>query len=228
VHRRHHQNQLSFAQLYEHTERFLMPLSHDEVVHGKGSLLGRMPGDDWQRFANLRCLLAYQFTRPGKKLLFMGSELAPEREWNADASLDWSLAHDPRRAGVRRFLAALGALYGAHPCLWRADASPDGFRWIDCADHEQSVFVYLRRFFEDELLVVLNLTPVPRGDYRIGVPQPGRWITRLNGDDREYGGSGYPRAGAIDAEPQPAHGFAQSLRLDLPPLAVLVLERDFA
>jgi 1,4-alpha-glucan branching enzyme len=223
VHRRWHQNDLSFASLYEHTEHFVMPLSHDEVVHGKGSLLAKMAGDEWQRFANLRTLLAYQFTRPGKKLLFMGSELAPWDEWDASRSLDWSLVDDPPRAGLARFLASLGALYRSRPCLWRSDPSPEGFRWIDCADHEQSVLAYVRRFFDDELVVVLNLTSVPRHDYRIGIPRPGGWREVLCSDDGEFGGSGHPRRGLAQSEPVPLHGEEQSLRLVLPPLCALLL-----
>jgi hypothetical protein len=182
VYRKHHQDQLTFAMIYEHSERFVMPLSHDEVVHGKRSLLSRMPGDEWQRFANLRCLLAYQYTRPGKKLLFMGTELAPDAEWNALGELDLRLAQHPLRSGFGRFLVRLGELYREHPCLWRSDVSPDGFAWIDCADREQSVLAYLRRFFGDELAVVLNLTPVPRPYYRIGVPHGGTWIPLLCSD----------------------------------------------
>ncbi len=226
IHRRWHQNDLSFASLYEHTEHFVMPLSHDEVVHGKGSLLAKMPGDPWQQFANLRALLAYQYTRPGKKVLFMGTELAPWEEWDASRSLDWELARDPQRAGFARFLESLGALYREHPCLWRSDPSPEGFRWIDCANHEQSVLVYLRRFFDDELVVVLNLTPEPRHDYRIGVPHSGRWREILCSDDGSFGGSGHPRRGRAVAEPVPSHGEEQSLSLVLPPLCALVLERE--
>jgi 1,4-alpha-glucan branching enzyme len=226
VHRSHHQDQLTFATVYEHSEHFLMPLSHDEVVHGKGSLLSRMPGDGWQRFANLRCLLAYQFTRPGKQLLFMGAELAQESEWNAAGALDWHRAEEPEPAAFGRFVADLGHFYRAHPCLWRSDSSPEGFRWIDCADSEQSVFVYLRRFFEDELLVILNLTSVPRHGYRIGVPHPGVWAERFCSDDSGYGGSAHPRAGAVETEPIAAHGAPQSVVLVLPPLACLVLQRS--
>jgi 1,4-alpha-glucan branching enzyme len=226
VHRRHHQDQLTFASLYEYTEHFVMPLSHDEVVHGKGSLLSRMPGDEWQRFANLRCLLAYQFTRPGKKLLFMGTELAPDGEWDADATLDWGSAEQPMRAGFGRFLRALLRLYRAQPCLWRSDPAPEGFHWIDCSDHAQSVLSFLRRFYENELVIALNLTPVPRDDYRIGVPRAGRWQVRLCSDDGEFGGSGYARPAAFEAQPVPAHGLDHSASLVLPPLAVLVLERQ--
>jgi 1,4-alpha-glucan branching enzyme len=226
VHRRYHQDDVTFASIYEHTEHFLMPLSHDEVVHGKGSLLSRMPGDDWQRFANLRCLLAYQLTRPGKKLLFMGTELAPEGEWDATEALDWSLGDDPLRAGFRRYLETLGALYRAHPCLWRSDPEPEGFQWIDCADHENSVLVYRRRFFENELIVLLNLTPTPRHDYRIGVPRAGIWVERLCSDDGHFGGSGHPRCGPVASEAKPSHGESDSISLVLPPLAALVLERE--
>jgi 1,4-alpha-glucan branching enzyme len=226
IHRRWHQNDLTFASLYEHTEHFVMPLSHDEVVHGKGSLLGKMAGDEWQQFANLRAMLAYQYTRPGKKLLFMGTELAPWDEWNATRSLDWGLADDPPRAGLARFLEALGALYRSHPCLWRSDPSPEGFRWIDCDDHEQSVLVYLRRFYDDELVVVLNLTPEARHDYRIGVPRPGVWHEILSSDDGPFGGGGHPRRGSARSEPIGCHGEAQSVSLVLPPLSALVLERE--
>jgi 1,4-alpha-glucan branching enzyme len=233
VHRRHHQDQLSFASIYEYTEHFVMPLSHDEVVHGKGSLLARMPGDPWQKFANLRLLLAYQYTRPGKKLLFMGAELAPWEEWDADRALEWSLADEPLRAGLGRYMEQLGRLYHDHPCLWRSDPSPEGFRWIDCSDHEHSVVVYLRRFFDDEVVVVLNLTPVPRTGYRIGVPLPGRWRILLSTDDADFGGSDFGGSGndgpeARRSEPIPFHGEAQSLALSLPPLGALVLQRESA
>jgi 1,4-alpha-glucan branching enzyme len=223
VHRRWHQDDLTFAMLYEHSERFVMPLSHDEVVHGKGSLLARMPGDDWQRFANLRLLLAYQWTRPGKKLVFMGTELAPETEWSHQKSLDWHLADDPRREGLARCLADLGALYREASPLWRRDPDPEGFRWIDCADRESSVLSYLRRDGDAELAVVLNLTPVPRADYRVGVPRGGRWRVRLDTDDPRYGGSGFGGTAAVDAEPVPWHGLPASVRLRLPPLAAIVL-----
>jgi 1,4-alpha-glucan branching enzyme len=201
-----------------------MPLSHDEVVHGKRSLLSRMHGDEWQRFANLRCLLAYQYTRPGKKLLFMGTELAPDAEWDASRELDWSLANHPLRAGFGRFLARLGELYREHPCLWRSDVSTDGFLWIDCADREQSVLAYRRRFFGDELVVVLNLTPVPRPHYRIGVPRAATWIALLSSDAAEFGGSGDHAVSALRAEVPAAHGHPVSIGLTLPPLAAVVLQ----
>jgi 1,4-alpha-glucan branching enzyme len=223
VHRRFHQDSLTFAMLYEQSERFIMPLSHDEVVHGKGSLLGRMPGDLWQQLANLRLLFTYQYTRPGKQLLFMGSELAPAREWNHEASLDWHLADDPPRAGLLRFFEALGALYAGSPCLWRSDPDPDGFAWIDCNDRANSVISYVRRSGGDHLVVVLNFTPVPREHYRVGAPAAGRYVRRLSSDEARFGGSGYPSAETTDTEPAPFHGYPQSLVLQLPPLAALVL-----
>ncbi len=223
VHRRHHQDELSFAMVYEYSERFLNPLSHDEVVHGKGSLLEKMPGDLWQKFANLRALLAYQFTRPGKVLLFMGTELAPHAEWNHDRSLDWHLADDPARRGLSRYLADLGRLYRDTPCLWRRDPDPDGFAWIDASDRENSVFSYLRRDARAQVAVVLNLTPVPREGYRVGMPLPGRWQLLLSSDDARYGGSGFPTPLESDTEELPCHGQPHSLRLALPPLGALVL-----
>ncbi len=224
VHRRHHHDQLTFAMLYEYSERFIMPLSHDEVVHGKRSLLEKMPGDVWQKFANLRLLLAYQFTRPGKKLLFMGTELAPWWEWNCDVSLDWHLAEDEWRRGLGVFLEALGALYQSSPCLWRDDHDPHGFVWLDCHDRDNSVLAYWRRSGEDHLIVVLNMTPVPREPYRIGVPFAGRYVERLNSDDRRFGGSEFETPRELYADAVPLHGQPQSLCLRLPPLGALVLK----
>ena len=229
VHRHWHHDELTFAMLYEHSERFLMPLSHDEVVHGKGSLLARMPGDDWQRFANLRTLLAYQWTRPGKQLVFMGTELAPDAEWSHEHALDWQLAGDPLRAGLARCLADLGGLYRDEPCLWRRDPDADGFRWIDCGDRDHSVLAYLRFDGDRHLVVVLNLTPGPHPDYRIGVPSGGGYRTRLDTDDARYGGSGFAAGQErIAAEALPWHGLPCSLRLRLPPLAALVLALETA
>ncbi|HEX5065829.1 MAG TPA: 1,4-alpha-glucan branching protein GlgB [Myxococcota bacterium] len=224
VHRRWHQDELTFAMLYEHSERFLMPLSHDEVVHGKGSLYARMPGDPWQRLANLRALLAYQWTRPGKQLVFMGTELAPPDEWSHERSLDWRLAEDPLRAGLARCLADLGALYRDEPCLWRSDPDVDGFRWIDCSDSDHSILAYLRRDGSRHVAVVLNLTPSAHPEYRIGVPSGGRYRTRLDTDDARYGGFGFAAGQeVVSADALPWHGLPCSLRLRLPPLAALVL-----
>jgi 1,4-alpha-glucan branching enzyme len=223
VHRGHHQDEFTFAMLYEYSERFVNPLSHDEVVHGKGSLLQRMPGDAWQKLANLRLLLAYQWTRPGKKLLFMGSELAPTSEWSHDQSLDWHLAEDPAHRAFGVFVEALGRLYADSPSLWRRDPDPEGFAWIDCSDRQHSVVSYQRRDGDDHLLAVLNLTPVPRLAYRIGVPRAGRYAQRLNSDELRFGGSGHPTRERALSEPAPWHGHPQSVVLDLPPLAALVL-----
>jgi 1,4-alpha-glucan branching enzyme len=226
IHRRWHQNDLTFSMLYEHSERFINPLSHDEVVHGKHALLEKLPGDVWQRFANLRLLLTYQFTRPGKKLVFMGTELAPWTEWNHDQSLDWHLADDPPRAGLARFMAQLGALYRLQSCLWRRDPDPDSFAWIDCQDAAQSVFSYLRRDGDAHAIIVLNATPTPHEDYRIGVPRPGSYREHLNSDATGFGGSGYGTRARVDSEPVPWHGCSQSIRLALPPLGALVVLPD--
>ncbi|MGQ0554146.1 MAG: 1,4-alpha-glucan branching protein GlgB [Planctomycetota bacterium] len=223
IHRRWHHDEITFAMLYEHSERFLNPLSHDEVVHGKGSLLGRLPGDEWQKLAQLRLLLAYQYLRPGKKLLFMGTELASPREWDHDQSLDWHLANDPPRRGLARFLEDLGRLYLGHAALWRSDPDPEGFQWIDCSDRENSVLAWARRDVGDTLVVVLNLTPVPRRDYRIGIPSAGRWSCIFSSDAGSYGGSDYATRDRPTSEPVPLHGQEQSLVLDLPPLSALVL-----
>ncbi|HEX4684279.1 MAG TPA: 1,4-alpha-glucan branching protein GlgB, partial [Gemmatimonadaceae bacterium] len=191
VHRRFHQDRLTFAMLYEYSERFIMPLSHDEVVHLKGSLLHKMPGDAWQKLANLRVLYTYMFTRPGKKLLFMGSELAPWTEWNHDMSLDWHLRDAGGHAAMERFVARLAHVYREDPTFWREDHSWEGFNWIDVADKENSVVSYVRRAGDEHAVMILNLTPVPRERYRIGVPSNGRYRRLLSSDDQEWGGSGF-------------------------------------
>jgi len=223
VHRCFHHDELSFAMLYEYDEFFVMPLSHDEVVHGKGSLLSKLPGDDAQRFAQLRVLLTYQWTRPGKQLVFMGTELAPYNEWNFDASLDWHLADDPARRGLQHYLEDLGRVYREWPCFWRWDHDPAGFAWIDCHDRDNSVLSYQRRDGDAFALVILNLTPVPRFDYRIGAPAAGAYRELLASDASHYGGSGRTLQGWIETEAVPWHGRPQSLRLDLPALSAWVL-----
>ena len=223
VHRHHHHDQLTFAMVYEHSESFVNAISHDEVVHGKGSLIEKMPGDLWQKLANLRLLLAYQMTRPGKSLLFMGTELAQHREWNHDGSLDWHLADEPSRVGLRRYLHDLARVYRDTPCLWRSDPDPEGFAWVDCNDRENSIISYERRSGASRIVVVLNFTPVPRADYRIGAPAPGRWVERLSSNDPAYGGSEWPTPAALETEPTPLHSRSQSLRLRLPPLGALLL-----
>jgi 1,4-alpha-glucan branching enzyme len=226
VHRPYHQDDLTFAAIYEHTEHFLMPLSHDEVVHGKGSLYQKMPGDPWQKLANLRLLLAYQYTRPGKKLLFMGSELAPPHEWSHEVGLDWGLDHDLGRHAFAHFVETLGHLYREWPCLWWSDPDPEGFAWIDIWDRRHSVVSYRRRGRGTELVVILNATPVPRNGYRIGAPRAGRWREVLSSDAQAFGGSGYPTRIDLETEPVAMHGFDSSWVLDLPPLAALILRPE--
>jgi 1,4-alpha-glucan branching enzyme len=223
MYRRHHQNDLTFSMLYEYSEQFLMPLSHDEVVHAKGSLLRKMAGDTWQKFANLRLLLAYQYTRPGKVLLFMGTELAPDQEWSHDQGLDWRLMDDPIRAGLLRFLEELGSTYRRSDCLWKRDGEPAGFQWIDCSDRDNSVVSYVRRDGERYLIVICNCTPAPRPDYRIGVPDPVDLVCLLSSDDSRFGGSGLEAPRRLTPDGEPAHGFAQSIRFQLPPLSAVIL-----
>jgi 1,4-alpha-glucan branching enzyme len=223
VHRKHHHDQLTFALIYEFSERFINSISHDEVVHGKGSLIEKMPGDMWQKLANLRLLLAYQFTRPGKQLLFMGSELAQHAEWNHDSSLDWHLQNDPRRQALLRYLVELGSLYRSTPALFRGDPDPGSFEWLDGSDRDNSVVGFLRRWENEQVLVMLNFTPVPREDYRVGVPAPGRYRERLSSDNKRFGGSDYPTLAEVHAEPIAMHGRAQSVKLRLPPLGALIL-----
>jgi 1,4-alpha-glucan branching enzyme len=227
VHRKYHQNNLTFAMLYHHHENFILPLSHDEVVHGKRSLRGRMPGDDWQGFANLRALLAYQWFFPGKQLLFMGGEFGQQREWNEDGELDWRLLPaGPFHEGLQRLVQDLNRLYTAHAAFWSADYDPSGFQWIDCTDADHSVLSFLRAPREGaaEFAVVLNLTPVVREGYRIGLPRPGRWREVLNTDAAWYGGRGRGNAGAVWADSVPWHQQPGSAPLLLPPLSVVVLE----
>ncbi len=225
IHRRFHHNNLTFRMLYAFTENFTLPLSHDEVVHGKGSLLGRMPGDDWQKFANLRLLLAYMTAQPGKKLLFMGAEIAQWSEWNHDDSLQWHLLEHPPHQGVERLVAHLNGLYRGDPALHELDADPAGFSWVDANDWEDSVVTFLRRGRDeaDVVLIGCNFTPVPRHNYRAGVPRGGFWREVLNTDATEYGGSGQGNLGGVEAAPVPCHGHPFSLNLTLPPLAAVYL-----
>ena len=226
VHRHYHHDNLTFGLLYAFHENFVLPLSHDEVVHGKGSLLNKMPGDDWQKFANLRLLYSYQYTYPGKKLLFMGAELAARREWDHDGQLDWSLQNEPWHAGVQRLLADLNRLYTGLPALHGHDFSGDGFEWLDCHDAPQSVLCYLRHRGEDHVVVVLNFTPVPRRGYRVGVPAAGGYREVFNSDSHYYGGSDLGNAGVVNADAQPWMGRTHSLLLDLPPLGALILQPE--
>jgi 1,4-alpha-glucan branching enzyme len=226
VYRKYHHNQLTFRMLYAFTENFILPLSHDEVVHGKRSLLSKMPGDDWQKFANLRLLLGLMCVQPGKKLLFMGGEFGQWREWNHDTSLDWHLLQEPLHRGLQRWVRDLNTFYRGEPALHVLDCEPAGFEWIDCNDWEQSVLCFLRkdRSGDDLLLVAVNLTPVPRHHYHVGVPRGGRWEEILNSDAPLYGGSGQGNLGGLTAEPSAAHGRTHLLNLSLPPLAMVVLK----
>jgi 1,4-alpha-glucan branching enzyme len=227
VFRKYHQNDLTFAMLYHHHENFVLPLSHDEVVHGKGSLLGRMPGDDWQRFANLRMLLAYQWLFPGKPLLFMGGEFGQSAEWNSNAGLDWGLLDQgPYHRGVQRLVQDLNTLYLAEAALHESDYDPGGFYWIDCADHSNSVLSFARQNAKrsSELVVIMNLTPVPRICYRIGVPRGGEWREVLNSDAAVYGGSNLGNFGGISAQAVNVHSQPWSAEFTLPPLGALVFK----
>jgi len=227
VHRKYHPNRLTFGLLYAWTENFVLPLSHDEVVHGKGSLLARMPGDEWQQFANLRALYAYMWTHPGKKLLFMGGEIGQRREWHHDRSLDWHLLDEGLyHRGLQRLVRDLNHVYRRERALHELDADPAGFAWIDCTDSEQSVMSFVRRAREagDFVLVACNFTPVPRHAYRVGVPRLGYYRELLNSDAEKYGGSNLGNAGGTWAEATPWQGQPCSLELTLPPLAVLILK----
>jgi len=227
VHRKYHQNDLTFAMLYHHNENFVLPLSHDEVVHGKGSLIGRMPGDNWQKFANLRTLLAYQWLFPGKKLLFMGGELGQRAEWNENVQLDWWLLDaGPFHRGLQKFVGDLNRLYAASPALWQGDYDHAGFQWIDCNDRENSVLSFLRQTGDGQnhTVVILNLTPVPRPDYRLGVPLAGPWQEVLNSDAGIYAGSNGGNCGGVTAQEIPLHGQAASAGFFLPPLSVVVFQ----
>jgi 1,4-alpha-glucan branching enzyme len=224
IHRKYHHNDLTFSMLYAYTENFILPLSHDEVAHGKGSLYDKMPGDHWQRLANLRLLYAYMFTHPGKKLLFMGAEYGQGREWNADVSLDWHEAGEPQRAGLVRYGKDLRRLYLQERALHAREMEPAGFFWIDCNDAHTGVVSYVRWGDGDDVIVVLNLTPVVRQGYRIGALRPGTYRELLNSDAAAYGGSNIGNGGWVNTIPEPMHGHPQSLSLILPPLGALILK----
>ena len=224
IHRHYHHDNLTFGLLYSFHENFVLPFSHDEVVHGKGSMINKMPGDYWQRFANLRLLYTYMFTYPGKKLLFMGSEFGQWDEWDHQTALDWPLLEYPNHARLRGLLADLNRLYNTHPALYYHDFEPGGFEWIDCHDASQSVLSYLRQQDGNFVIVVLNFTPVPRYAYRLGVPRSGYYRELLNSDSDYYGGSNLGNASGMHAESLSWMGRPYSIELDLPPLAALILE----
>ena len=228
IHRRYHHNQLTFRMLYGFTENFVLPLSHDEVVHGKGSLIGKMPGDEWQKFANLRLLFGYMYAQPGKKMLFMGCEFGQVREWAHDTSLEWHVLQYPVHHGVQNWVEQLNRVYREQAALHQLDSDPAGFEWIDCNDTAASVISLLRkgRSPADEIVIVCNFTPVPRQGYRIGVPSGGYWRELLNSDAQEYGGSGMGNLGGVHAEPSSVHGRPYSINLTLPPLSALFLKPE--
>jgi 1,4-alpha-glucan branching enzyme len=230
VHRRWHHNKITFSMLYAFTENFILPFSHDEVVHGKGAMLDKMPGDLWQKHATLRTLYGYMFGHPGKKLMFMGGEFGQWREWNYDASLDWHLLQDPMHQGLQRWVQALNHAYQHEPSLYEVDFEGTGFSWIDCNDNENSVVSMIRRARDpgDFTVMVANFTPVPRTGYRIGVPEGGYYRELLNSDSAAYGGSNMGNAGGVVAEPNPMHGFEHSVLLTVPPLGFLLLKRSFS
>ncbi|MEP7287036.1 MAG: 1,4-alpha-glucan branching protein GlgB [Chloroflexota bacterium] len=225
VHRSYHQNELTFRTLYAWSENYVLPLSHDEVVYGKSSLVNKMPRDDWQKFANLRLLLAWMYSQPGKKLLFMGAELGQRREWNYADSLAWDELNYPNHRGISNWVKDLNHFYRQHAALYELDSQRDGFDWIDCTDNSNSVFSFIRRgqSTNETVVALFNFTPLPQYNYRIGVPYPGRWIEALNSDSVAYWGSNVGNGGAIEAESILHHGQPYSLALTLPPLAALFL-----
>jgi 1,4-alpha-glucan branching enzyme len=223
IHRLYHHDKLTFSLLYAFTENFILPFSHDEVVHGKGSMLQKMPGDEWQRFANLRLLYCYMFTHPGKKLLFMGCEFGQGQEWNHATTLDWYVLDYPLHQGIQRLVGDLNRFYCNTPALHRFDFEHQGFEWVDCHDAAQSVLIYLRRAGDEFVITALNFTPVPRPNYRIGVPVAGQYLEVLNTDSEYYGGSNMGNGNGIHSEPTPWMGRPHSIELTLPPLAGVVL-----
>jgi 1,4-alpha-glucan branching enzyme len=228
IFRKYHHSALTFSIWYAFSENFILPLSHDEVTHGKGSLLGKMHGDEWQQFANLRLLYGYMWGHPGKKLLFMGSEFGQRREWQHEESLEWHVLQYPLHAGVQKWMRDLNRYYRDTPALYELDFSPEGFEWVDVNDWEASVIAFLRkpRAQGREVLVVCNFTPLVRENYRVGVPRGGFWRERLNSDAQIYGGSGQGNLGGVEASPLPSHGRFHSLNLRLPPLGVVFLQPD--
>jgi 1,4-alpha-glucan branching enzyme len=228
IYRKYYQNQLTFSLWYAFSENFLLPLSHDEVVYGKGSLFGKMSGDDWQKFANLRLLFGYMYTHPGKKLLFMGGEFGQWREWVHEESLEWNVLEYPQHQGIQKWVKDLNRFYRKEPVIHEIDFEPEGFEWIDCNDWEKSIISFIRRgeSVKDIVLVVCNFTPVPQYNYKVGVPSGGFWREVLSSDAKEYGGSGYGNLGDVEATPIPSHGRDNSLSLNLPPIGILILKKE--
>jgi len=226
IYRKYEHNKITFSLIYAFTENFMLPFSHDEVVHGKNSLLHKMPGDMWQQFANLRLLFAYQHAHPGKKLLFMGQEFGQRNEWSEAKSLDWHLLQYELHGGVKQLVADLNRLHAEEPALHEVDFEWTGFEWIDCNDGDNSVISFIRRArnHEDFLIVILNATPVVRGNYRVGVPAGGFYKEILNTDSTNYGGSGVGNLGGLNSEQVAAQERPHSLLLTLPPLSALIFK----
>jgi 1,4-alpha-glucan branching enzyme len=227
IHRKYHHDRLTFSIWYAFAENFVLPLSHDEVVHGKGSLAGKMPGDTWRKFANLRALYGYRWGHPGKKLLFMGGEFGQRREWAHDDELEWWVLQYPEHAGLRNWVGDLNRVYRTELALHEVDFEQAGFEWIDCHDAESSVIAFLRKSRKGETVVVVcNFTPLPRENYVLGVSGGGFWRELLNSDASLYGGSGTGNYGGVEAAPVPAHGRMHSITITLPPLGVMFLKRE--
>jgi 1,4-alpha-glucan branching enzyme len=228
VHRSYHHDRITFSMLYAFSENFVLPFSHDEVVHGKGSMIRKMPGDEWQQFANLRALYGYMFGHPGKKLMFMGCEFGQWNEWNHDVSLDWHLLEYPLHSGLQRWIRDLNTYYRSEPALFELDSDSSGFEWVDCNDRTSSLVSFLRhgKDRQKHTLFVLNFTPIPRFNYRVGVPDGGEWREVLNSDASLYGGGGLGNLGKIDASVVPMHGRPFSLDITVPPLAAMVFKKD--
>lgn len=227
IHRKYHHGEITFSLIYAFTENFMLPLSHDEVVHGKGPLIDRMPGDEWQRFANLRLMYGYMYTHPGTKLLFMGGEFGQTTEWSIERGLEWWLLEFGVHKGVQAWVRDLNKFYADHPALYEKQFHPEGFEWVEHGDWENSVLAYLRKGEkpEDDLLVVCNFTPVTRAGFRIGVPAAGKWKEVLSSDAKIYNGTGDHQNGTIKADKQEWNGREHSIEFTLPPLATVVFQK---
>ncbi|MFK5973578.1 MAG: 1,4-alpha-glucan branching protein GlgB, partial [Flavobacteriaceae bacterium] len=225
IYRKHHQNDITFSMTYAFTENFMLPFSHDEVVYGKKSLIYKMPGDEWQRFANLRLLFGYMFTHPGTKLMFMGAEFGQTSEWNFEQSLDWHLTQYNFHAGIQELVRDLNKVYKQYPALYEKQFSAEGFQWIDYGDHENSVLTYIRKGHDtkNDIMVACNFTPIARENYKIGVPKSGQLKEIFNSDAKKYGGSGMA-SNIVKLEKKPRHGYQESVKMTIPPLSIVIFQ----
>lgn len=228
IYRSYHHNQMTFSIMYAFNENFMLSLSHDEVVHGKGSLINKMPGDIWQKFANLRAIFGYMYAHPGKKLHFMGMEIGQWKEWNHESSLDWHLLDNLNHVGLQQYIRDLNNMYRRYPALHQADFDPEGFRWMDANDSQNSILSFVRydKQKKQQVVAVVNFTPVPRYNYRIGVPDDGYWVEILNSDASQYGGSGVGNMGAVESHPVPYHDEDHSINIVIPPLAIVMFTNE--